>query len=285
MNKKSNKKYYIIAVIIMLLMYISLSGNYINKGITNNRMYLYGLMDFLGLAFFTMIGLIIIKLAKPQLLDKERGWKTCLINVIVALAISIAIYLLTNGKYMPVGFIGAIIFYIIDYLIFVCHTDKEESNEKIESNSKITNLKSNTISDINERKHYKKDDNNYVSLDIFAIVLIFSIIIIASLIIYIVLNNKKNNNEDEINTNEIIQNLSDQNTKLSGEKIDLELENMELKEKAKFLDNNIVFVIDGYGKYYYTYDQMIEVTRGKDQYYYSAYNIEAAIGLGYRAYK
>ena len=67
--------------------------------------------------------------------------------------------------------------------------------------------------------------------------------------------------------------------------MDLEIENIGLKEKAKFLDNNIVFVIDGYGNYYYTYDQMEEVTRDKGEYYYTAYNIEGAKSLGYKAWK
>ena len=55
--------------------------------------------------------------------------------------------------------------------------------------------------------------------------------------------------------------------------------------KADFLDENIVFVIDGYGDYYYTYDQMNTVTQGIDEYSYWAYNKEQAIVKGYRAWK
>ena len=54
-------------------------------------------------------------------------------------------------------------------------------------------------------------------------------------------------------------------------------------EKAEFLDENIVFVIDGYGDYFYTYDEMMNVTEGKGEYSYWAYNKEQAISRGYIA--
>lgn len=52
--------------------------------------------------------------------------------------------------------------------------------------------------------------------------------------------------------------------------------------KAEFLDENIVFVIEGYGDYFYTYDEMISVV-GDRQFSYWAYNKELAIALGYIA--
>lgn len=55
-------------------------------------------------------------------------------------------------------------------------------------------------------------------------------------------------------------------------------------EKAEFLDENIVFVLDGYGNYYYTYDQVKQVTQGVDEYYYWVYHIEDAIYRGYTAW-
>lgn len=57
------------------------------------------------------------------------------------------------------------------------------------------------------------------------------------------------------------------------------------EEKADFLDERIVFVIDGYGDYYYTYDQMNTVTQGIGEYTFWAYNVEQAISRGYRAWK
>ena len=57
-------------------------------------------------------------------------------------------------------------------------------------------------------------------------------------------------------------------------------ENTQFVEKAEFLDENIVFVLEGYGDYYYTYDCVQEITDG--DYSYWAYNKEAAISQGYR---
>lgn len=62
-------------------------------------------------------------------------------------------------------------------------------------------------------------------------------------------------------------------------------DNTEVSEKLEFYDENIVFVIDGYGDYYYTYDQMVKVTKDDDYYEYWAYNKEQAIDLGYIAYR
>ena len=51
-------------------------------------------------------------------------------------------------------------------------------------------------------------------------------------------------------------------------------------DKAKFLDDNIVFVLEGYGNVYYTYDCVQKITNG--EYSYWAYNIEAAKSQGYK---
>ena len=58
-----------------------------------------------------------------------------------------------------------------------------------------------------------------------------------------------------------------------------------LYEKSEFLDEYIVFVIDGFGDYYYTYDEMITATKNMDEYVYWAYNKTQAISLGYKHYK
>lgn len=53
-------------------------------------------------------------------------------------------------------------------------------------------------------------------------------------------------------------------------------------EKADFLDECIVFVIDGFGNYYYTYDEMMALTQDVGDYEFWAYNKEAAISNGYK---
>lgn len=57
------------------------------------------------------------------------------------------------------------------------------------------------------------------------------------------------------------------------------------KRKADYLDNELVFVIEGYGDYYYTYDQMNEVTAGKGSYSYWVYFRSSAIRKGYQAWR
>lgn len=52
------------------------------------------------------------------------------------------------------------------------------------------------------------------------------------------------------------------------------------KEKLDFFDENIVFVIEGYGDYYYSYDCMVDSIDG--DYNYWAYNKEQAIYRGYK---
>ena len=49
--------------------------------------------------------------------------------------------------------------------------------------------------------------------------------------------------------------------------------------KLNFFDENVVFQLEGYGKYYYTYDCVQKITDGKE-YSYWAYNIDAAKGNG-----
>ena len=51
------------------------------------------------------------------------------------------------------------------------------------------------------------------------------------------------------------------------------------KQKLNFYDNSIVFVIEGFGDYYYSYDCMMQKVSGN--YSYWAFNREAAIDRGY----
>ena len=82
-----------------------------------------------------------------------------------------------------------------------------------------------------------------------------------------------------------ISKLKSENSKLKDERDDYFIDSITNGVKADFLDENIVFVIDGYGRYYYTYDQMEQVTQGIGEYSYWAYNKEAAISKGYKAWK
>ena len=54
-----------------------------------------------------------------------------------------------------------------------------------------------------------------------------------------------------------------------------------IQEKLDFFDENIVFVLEGYENYYYTYDCVQKITGG-EEYSYWSYNKEAAISKGYQ---
>ena len=91
--------------------------------------------------------------------------------------------------------------------------------------------------------------------------------------------------------------LKEENNKIIKLNEDLEDENEEInsnlfnviglnsvyyvKNKLDFMDDSIVFKIEGFGNYYYTYDCMMQKVNGS--YSFWAYNKEAAISTGLRA--
>lgn len=135
------------------------------------------------------------------------------------------------------------------------------------------------MENLKSEKTKNKKENNVVLYSI----IIALLVIIIGLAIYII--NLNNTHNKEINNLKLqISTLNNKNTKLEQEKMDEWIGKIKNSSKAEFLDENIVFVIDGYGKYYYTYDQMKQVTQGTE-YSYWAYNKEQAIANGYKAWK
>lgn len=61
-----------------------------------------------------------------------------------------------------------------------------------------------------------------------------------------------------------------------------ETELRKAESKIDFFDEHVVFVIEGYGNYYYTYDEMIELT-DDGEFTFWAYNEDLAISEGYLA--
>ena len=146
----------------------------------------------------------------------------------------------------------------------VLNTIKKEENENVNKTIKMNN------------KHENKQK------DLIFVIIVFVIIIIA--IIGFGLTKQKEY-EGEIERLETqIEALNEAYRELDEEKSGDLAEQIINSNKAEFLDENIVFVLDGYGDYYYTYEQMREVTQGKD-YTFWAYNTENAKYLGYRAWK
>lgn len=157
---------------------------------------------------------------------------------------------------------------------------EEEKNEEILKQTLNEIIKENEKTDNSYKETAKKYSNNN---KIYIYISIISIIIIVAMGIYIAY--------DKANVSDEISSLKSQISKLKKEKSDLQdenwdylMENVDYKDKADFLDENIVFVLDGYGNYYYTYDQVQQVTQG-NEFTYWAYNKEAAISHGYKAWK
>lgn len=119
----------------------------------------------------------------------------------------------------------------------------------------------------------KKDLLKILSLCVNAI-LIIGIITVSILLIH------KNDLLKECEKKTIVE---DNEEPTCAYKYDWQCSNHFSKEeaKAKFLDENIVFVLEGYGNVYYSYDCVDKLTEGED-FTFWAYNKEAAISQGYK---
>ena len=163
-------------------------------------------------------------------------------------------------------------FLIVHYQIksrkFRSNNAKEDKEKKIINHIKNSNLS-------NERKAI--------------IVGMIGTIIFAGLSVYEILDKRNLKSEMQTQINEFknrSQTLKKENDSLEL-KLDTILEDKSefyIKNKLDFFDNNIVFVVDGYGNYYSNYDCMLQQV-GNSQYSYWAFNKEAAINRGYQEYK
>lgn len=146
----------------------------------------------------------------------------------------------------------------------------EQKEEKIAEPQKIV-----------EKKEEKKVKENKTALYV-----IIGILVVAVIGLGIYAFTLRDSYESEIKdlkyTMRVLENENDRLWKKNTEGLADKIIN---SAKAEFLDERIVFVIDGYGDYYYTYDQMNTVTQGIGEYTFLAYNKEQAISRGYRAWK
>ena len=127
-----------------------------------------------------------------------------------------------------------------------------------------------------EEKSVKSNIAFYIAIVVLTIVIIVMCIYGFS---------KKSEYEDEISDlKSQISSLKRDYNELKSEEYSEWVEDMKNSAKIEFFDENIVFVLDGYGNYYYTYDQVQQVTQGKE-YSYWAYNKEAAKAKGYKQWK
>lgn len=110
-----------------------------------------------------------------------------------------------------------------------------------------------------------------------------------SLICIVILLLNKGNNNSSSNNSEIERlknNLNSQKEISESYKEDLDRLTGEhdvdyIENKLDFFDERVVYVIEGFGNYYYSYDCMMKKV-GNNEFTYWAYNPEAAQDAGYR---
>lgn len=204
-----------------------------------------------------------------------------------------------------VPIVGQIIF-----LIFMC-TDSVNENNKYGKNVKnidnnVKNKKKdietcNKISKNNEKKDLKnskknkrdeseseeEDDDESDSISLVGKLVLGSFLLIVAYNVAGVYFSAKFDN-DTNKLNERIEKLEDENAKLIEENTELNSDllkitglntNEYIVDKLEFFDNNIVFVLQGYGNYYYTYDCVQKITDGP--YTYWLYHKNEAMRRGY----
>lgn len=172
----------------------------------------------------------------------------------------------------------------IDEVLYkLAQEDKKEMPKEMEENIKKTIDK---LEQKDIEKENVKSNHDKKTIILYSVIGVLSVLLIGISIYAFTL---PSNYESEIK--ELKSQISTKNKKintLENEKAGLNASMIlyeTYEEKADFLDDRIVFVIDGYGNYYYTYDQMNTVTQGIGEYTFWAYNKEQAISRGYRAWK
>lgn len=205
----------------------------------------------------------------------------CLNNVSLYVENPLADFLVT---FIPLVFIFSVLWiypnfvYLKDRKVLFLEENKVNNSnqsayfsaEKNKNSSKAKNMKQENITcSINKKR----------------LILIISLLITTILIIIGIycLNNYINSLKNDIKSLKIKYNELENTYNQSKETLDQKIERLKNEEKLEFFDENIVFVLEGYGNYYYTYDQVQQITNG-ESFSYLAYNKEAAIAEGYQAY-
>lgn len=139
----------------------------------------------------------------------------------------------------------------------------------IKVKKRSSNNKKNIKKKTNKESVYNSERLHYIIIGVLFVLCFVFLYRIKTLNDKIIKLNDKVENGDKI-----INNLNETNDELN----DFYLKNLS---KVDFIDKNVVFVIDGFGKYYYTYDCMMKKV-GNNEFSYWAYNKEQAKGKGYK---
>ena len=134
------------------------------------------------------------------------------------------------------------------------------------------------------RNNLKPEQKNKLLLPLEIMIVLFGCSIIC-IVILLLNNNSSTSNDDEItrlknnleSEKKLAESYKEDLDRLTGDK-DVDY----IEEKLDFYDESVVYVIEGFGNYYYSYDCLKQKV-GDNQFTYWTYNEEAAQDEGYRA--
>lgn len=249
-------------------------------------------------------------ICKNKKYTSDRIHIELIINSVIICIIYLILQRILTGKISVINFTPALVYYYINVGLYKNVGEKQKEiksdieiskkskansinevkEEKIkikeEKNSQINNTNNTEQVDILEANIHQNDETKVENENntflktlsiILGIFLLIAIIIIFSLLI--------RNEKQRLEIIDLKEEYSDYDKLMEYKYLyfDEMAKNVKLSDKAEFMDEHIVFILDGYGKYYYNYDCMREVTQGK-KFSFIAYNTENAIRLGYKKF-
>lgn len=300
------KKRYIIAIGLMLIIYMSACGNYINAGVTDNKIYLYGLIDFLIISVIMIAVPFFLKMSNK--LNDENGKKICVNNSLIIFILSILATIMSEGtNNFGIGGLGAIFYYFINMNLFVQeinqitsskkniknstpfitnenNNDNDTWQEHLEKNYKSTGTRIN-MQELMSSQKIKTNDNlieendntlgntNYKNIFIFTTT-VLAIALIISLIcnLYQYSNNKnltEQYNDSESKINEYVSLYTKE-----------QIKRISLTNKVEFFDKYIVIIPTNDNRYM-SYDCWNKQGRSDS---FKIMNYKEAISYGYKQY-
>lgn len=288
---------------LLVLMWMSVTGQYLTMSEFNDDAWLYGTIDIIIISVMMMIIPLIFRLFNKERLDIKKGKSICKWNSIGMFICSSALFagILGVEKSGGIGGIGALIYYYINKWLFVYDEDMLKQKRKLKLKKELENNYNEIMKESNEetlkidkRKNRfcklcggKLDINNrckkcgkkYFKFNKTLFLYIVIVLLIISNILFLLLY------DDAKATIKNIYEVNNENTDWCESQLDSLIGDngtYYTKEKLEFFDKNIVFVIEGYGgNYYYTYDCVQTITKG-NQYSFIAFNEHSAIRQGYQ---
>lgn len=135
-----------------------------------------------------------------------------------------------------------------------------------------------TLEEYKKKKKQGSNNHNKKASHKKIIIIILLVFLVTIIMLRLINNNIRIEElEDQVNSQlKVIKNQKKDIDSIVGDK-----SAEYIKNKLEFYDKSVVYVIEGYGNYYYTYDCMIKKV-GNDSFTYWTYNPEAARDEGYK---